>query len=472
MNPPEASSAPPTRGCRQRPGTAGSAAAAWRGPSRLAPGTGVHATSTPSTPGWRAGLAYGTLAAPLAFVSLPLYVNLPHHYATVAGAPLAALGAVLLATRALDALVDPVLGRLADRLFQRPGGRAWHAAAFGCGVLVLGFAALWHPPSAGPTAVLAWLAVTLLLATLAYSAVAILHQAWGTRWGGSPAWRARVSGWREGAALVGVLLASALPAWLGLDATSAVLAALLVAGLAGLHLVPAAGPGAPEAARPATGPTHAVAASPWADPAFRRLLAIYMLNGVASAVPATLLPFFVADRLQAPELQPLLLASYFGAAALGLPLWVRWVARRGLAPTWRIGMAASVLAFAATPALGPGDGPLFVVICVASGLALGADLALPGALLTGVIHQTGAGGRGDGAYIGWWTCAAKLNLALAAGLALPLLAAAGYRTGSADPAGLQALAWAYGGLPCVLKLGAAALLWRAERIHPAWRTTA
>jgi hypothetical protein len=32
-----------------------------------------------------------------------------------------------------------------------------------------------------------------------------------------------------------------------------------------------------------------------------------MVNGVAAAIPATLLPFFVADRLQASELQPVLL---------------------------------------------------------------------------------------------------------------------------------------------------------------------
>jgi hypothetical protein len=44
-----------------------------------------------------------------------------------------------------------------------------------------------------------------------------------------------------------------------------------------------------------TGP----APSPWANPGFRRLLAIFMVNGVAAAIPATLLPFFVADRLQA-----------------------------------------------------------------------------------------------------------------------------------------------------------------------------
>ena len=113
------------------------------------------------------------------------------------------------------------------------------------------------------------------------------------------------------------------------------------------------------------------------------------------AIPATLLPFFVADRLQVPGMQPLLLLC--GAAALGLPLWVKAVSRWGLAPSWRAGMLASVLAFGFTPWLGTGDGLAFAVICLASGLALGADLALPGALLTGVIHESGQGGQGEAA---------------------------------------------------------------------------
>lgn len=421
-------------------------------------------TTAPLLP-WRTGLAYGGLAAPLAFVSLPLYVNLPYHYASVAGAPLAGLGAVLLATRAFDALVDPAIGRQADRLLRRGTACAAGAAALAGLLMVLGFGALWHPPFGAHTQVrlLGWLAGSLLLCTLAYSFLTILHQAWGTRWGGAPAWRARVTAWREGATLAGVLLASVLPSWLGLDATTAVLALGLVLGLAGLYRLQA--PVAPPQA--AGGP----AASPWADAGFRRLLAIFMVNGVAAAIPATLLPFFVADRLQAPALQPWLLLCFFGAAALGLPLWVKAVSRWGLAPSWRAGMLASVLAFGVTPWLDAGDGMAFAVVCLASGLALGADLALPGALLTGVIHDAGEGGRGEGRYLGWWTCATKLNLALAAGLALPLLSLAGYRSGSTDPTGLQALAWAYGGLPCLLKLAAAALLWRAERRHSSWRHT-
>ncbi len=418
----------------------------------------MHAIPVQQALSWRTGLAYGALAAPLAFVSLPLYVTLPHYYAAEAGAPLAGLGAVLLATRAFDALLDPALGRLADRLLQRGRGAAWLAAALGSLAMALGFFALWHP-----------LAACLLLSTLAYSAVAILHQTWGTRWGGQAAWRTQVTAWREGATLVGVLTASVLPSLLGMDATSAVLLAALGLGLLGLYRLRDPRAGAADAVARAAPRGSLPQASPWRDAAFRRLLSVFMLNGIAAAIPATLLPFFVVDRLQAPELLPLFLLCYFAAAALGLPLWVKAVARWGLAPSWRAGMLASVIAFFSASLLGAGDAWAFAAICIASGLALGADLAVPGALLTGVIHESGHGGSGDGRYLGWWACATKLNLALAAGLCLPLLAIAGYHSGSTAPAGLQALAWAYGGLPCLLKLLALASLWRAERLQPSWR---
>jgi Na+/melibiose symporter-like transporter len=68
--------------------------------------------------------------------------------------------------------------------------------------------------------------------------------------------------------------------------------------------------------------------------------------------------------------------------------------------------------------------------------------------------------RGDepraGAYFGLWNFATKLNLALAAGLALPLLAAAGYVPG--ESAALAPLYFAYCLLPCALRLAAAAIL--------------
>ena len=52
-----------------------------------------------------------------------------------------------------------------------------------------------------------------------------------------------------------------------------------------------------------------------------------------------------------------------------------------------------------------------------------------------------------------------LNLALAAGIALPLLGAFGYAPGARDAQALWSLTVAYCLLPCLLKLAAAGLLW-------------
>jgi Na+/melibiose symporter-like transporter len=170
--------------------------------------------------------------------------------------------------------------------------------------------------------------------------------------------------------------------------------------------------------------------------------------------------FFVQDRLRAPaSAEPLFLGSYFLCAALSMALWLKFVARIGLARTWLVGMLLSVTVFVFAAGLGAGDVWGFVAVCALSGVALGADLALPAALLTGVIQNHGDQQHAEGAYFGWWAFASKLNLALAAGLALPALGWLGYSPGSTDPDALNTLTLAYCVLPCVLKTGAALLLY-------------
>jgi Na+/melibiose symporter-like transporter len=138
---------------------------------------------------------------------------------------------------------------------------------------------------------------------------------------------------------------------------------------------------------------------------------------------------------------------------------VRAVARFGLARCWLAGMMLAIAVFAWAALLGRGDVAAYMAVCVLSGIALGADLTLPGAMLAGVIQRAGHAGRGEGAYFGWWNFATKLNLALAAGLALPALQWFGYAPGGRGDDALTALTIAYCVLPCILKLGAVALLY-------------
>lgn len=402
---------------------------------------------------------YGLLGLPLAFVALPLYVHLPHVYASRYGVPLATLGAVLLLARLFDAITDPWLGRWGDRLQAHSALPLLRTAAFACALLLLGMGLLFFPPWADPGQIGALLAV-LMLTCLAYSLVAIAHQSWGARLGGGEVQRTRIVAWREGAGLLGVVLASVLPAWLGWGPWLAVFALGLLAGLWAWWLGPRPAATAARATSEHTN-THAQLRHPWSHAPFRRLMAVFVLSGLASAVPATLVLFFIQDRLEAAALEPLFLASYFLAAALSMPLWTQAVARWGLARSWLRGMLLSVAVFAWAATLGAGDTLGFGAVCVLSGLALGSDLALPSALLAGTIAERGDQGAREGAYFGWWNLAAKLNLALAAGLALPLLDVLGYQPGTRSAEGLHALSLAYAVLPCALKLLAAGLLYRS-----------
>ncbi len=398
-------------------------------------------------------LSYGLLGLPLAFVAMPLYVHLPHVYATQHGMALSTLGSLLLLARLLDAVIDPLLGRWGDRLYARSPRLTLTAGAAAAACLLIGMVLLFFPPwrpADSPASVLA----VLMLTYLGYSLLSIVHQSWGARLGGDETQRARIVAWREGFGLAGVLTASALPAWLGWSEWIAVFGLTLVVGWWGLSRCPAPAPTAVTAS-----PARDTLFLPWRHAAWRWLMAVFVLSGLSSALPATLVLFFVQDRLQAPALQPLYLVTYFLAAAASLPLWMAMVRRWGLMRAWLTGMLLAVVVFVWTAGLSAGDVWAFGWVCALSGLALGADLALPGALLAGMVMQQGHSGQHEGAYFGWWNLASKLNLALAAGLALPLLERLGYQPGTTSAQGLQALTLSYAVLPCLLKLLAAGVLY-------------
>ena len=406
--------------------------------------------------GWR----YGLLGLPLAFVALPLYVILPNHYAREFGMPLATLGLVLLLARLFDAFIDPLLGKLSDKFFARSTKAVLVFGVMACVFLAAGFVLLFFPPLAvrqQQPMLIAWAAAMLLITYAAYSALSITHQSWGAMLGGTEAQRSRLVAWREGLGLIGVILASVLPSTLpspgGLIVSTAIfIIATLVAWVAWTQSVK------PLASLKNTA-THSIF-KPFQNIAFKRLLAVFVLNGIASAVPATLILFFVQDRLQAPkQMEAAFLGAYFVCAALAVPLWLQCIKRMGLAKSWLLGMVLSIAVFAWAMQLGSGDTTAFIVICALSGIALSADLTIPSALLAGVIGDAGDRGRAEGAYFGWWNFATKLNLALAAGLTLPLLGLLGYTPGTQQPQALTALTIVYCLVPIAIKIVAALTLY-------------
>jgi glycoside/pentoside/hexuronide:cation symporter, GPH family len=403
------------------------------------------------------------LRMPLALLELPLFVLLPKLYNELFGLSLATVGAVLLAARLVDAALDPFLGVWLDRYKQKFNYRFWIAAALP--LLLSGFAALlWAPTSWKGDApfVAGWLAVFSVITYIAYSLVSISYQAWGAQWGTNNAQRAKVTSIREACGLVGVLIAAL---WLSPDKRTALfstlfgLTAFAAWALSRLPSPTHASP--PSGARDATATKSATLqalAQLLKDQKFCWLLTVFAINGIATAIPATLVLFFIADVVGANAQAPMFLAAYFLAGACGMPIWTLLARRFGLRNSWLVGMLFAVLAFVSALSVERGDANLFLGICIVTGLALGADLAMPPALLAMIIANNKA--DGEATYFGLWNLVTKLNLAVAAGLGLPLLQWLGYQPQATVAKSTLALSLVYAALPCALKLiaGTALLL--------------
>ena len=96
-----------------------------------------------------------------------------------------------------------------------------------------------------------------------------------------------------------------------------------------------------------------------------------------------------------------------------------------------------------------------------TGFSLGADLTLPASMQADVVDldTLRSGRQRTGTYFAIWGVATKLALALAAGIAFPLLELAGFNPESEGKTGLFALAALYSLLPAAFKIGAVALFW-------------
>ena len=201
--------------------------------------------------------------------------------------------------------------------------------------------------------------------------------------------------------------------------------------------------------------------------AARQLLGIHLLNALAGGTAATLFVIYTRDVIGLDErASGVLLVVYFASGLLALPLWVAVARRIGQAGAWRAAMLFAALGFLPAAWLGAGDHAAFMVVCVLTGATLGADIAVPAAIQAQIVVDESAEQarpRG-GALFGLWGMASKLALALAAGLALPLLAALAHPATGLERAAVTP--WLYAGLPVLIKLAAVAALQRSVLFAP------
>lgn len=404
--------------------------------------------------------AYALPALPLAALYLPLFSYLTPFYTAERGIDVAALGAAWIAIRLFDAVSDPAMGWLSDRTSTRWGRRrVWLAASVPLIVVATWFAFV-PPEDAG----LGYAAFWLFLLTLGWTMAQTPYVAWGAELERSYEGRTAVTSWREGIVLVGTVAATLLYFGTGEGADGLRTVALFVAVALPLTVLAAVW----QAGEPSRAPeVRLTFRAGWdalkANAPFRRLLGAWFLNGAANGIPVTLFLFYVEHRLAAPEATGPLLLIYFVAAIAGVPFWNRLAGRHSKHRVWAWAMLYACAIFAAALFLGEGDVWAFGVVCVLTGLALGADLSLPPSIQADVVEldEARTGAARAGLFFAIWQVATKAALALSSGLALIALGASGFDATLSrnDPTALTTLAILYAGAPILLKLAAIALMW-------------
>jgi GPH family glycoside/pentoside/hexuronide:cation symporter len=392
--------------------------------------------------------AYSLFAAVINAAGLPIYIYAPKLYVDNYGVTLAALGTMLFALRMFDVIQDPVLGWISERLGK------WRPIAVAFAGVVLAVSMIGLFAVEPPIAPLYWFGLTLLGLFSAFSFLTINFYAQGiAKVGDDPKGHVKLAAWRETGALLGICVAAVAPTLLmgyDFDAFTAFawgFAAATVAAIIWMW---------PEwTSRVQTEPTPIKAI--WSDSQARRLLLLALVNATPLAVSSTLFLFYVESALGGVGWEGALLVSFFLAAALSSPMWSKLASRYGEKPVLLSAMILAVISFGYTYTLSTGDVIPFAIVCVLSGVTIGADLTLLPALFAkrmSVIAPNGGQG------FGLWSLVSKFTLAFAAVVLLPLLEAAGFQSGnpSQPQEAVVTLVALYALVPSVLKLVAIALL--------------
>ena len=399
----------------------------------------------------RSLLAYGAGNFAFALLGLVVSVNLQFFYTDYVGLRAGLVSWSLLAARLFDGITDPLMAYVFDRAHTRLGRRRPFilASALPLGVA---FYFLFSPPDLGePEAHQGGLLLYMLALYITTYGIwtmgAVPYYSLGAELSDDYQERTRVIAVREGWALVGLLAATILPAWLihsfGGRAGYSVMGGILGAGTAlFLFLSGALVRERPEfQGRPSMGPYEGWV-STLANAHFRRVLLAFTLSAIAGAIPAVLVIYVSVYIIGTPGWWQAALPGwlptwsyyllvYFSSGVLSLPLWSWMSGRFGKRATWATAIVLATGTSAACAGLAEGRVLYFSILLVFGGMSFGNYISLPASMVADLIDwdEVRTGRRREGSYFAIWAFATKFGNAVTGFVALQVLEHVGYAPG-------------------------------------------
>lgn len=406
-------------------------------------------------------LLFSLATIPVGALTTPLLVNLPKHYASLLGLPLATVGLIFAAVKILDIFIDPAVGMAMDRTRTRIGRyRVWLLSS--APLLMLGtYMLFFAEKGVGGTYLFFWLVVMYL----GFSILVLSQSAWGAVLAVDYNERSKVYAAGSVTGVLGGIAVLVVPLALMLTGAASVkmMGWLILAAVPITTLLVVVG--TPERQHAVTPISHRMSLKEFpsliAHPAMRRLLTADLLFTLGPAITSPLYLYFMQQARGYTEAEAFLMLIFFSIAGLfGAPIWAIIAYRLGKHRTLMLAAVLYAIAQGTLPLLPPDSFMLMAPGMFLAGAILSSFAFLVRAMVADVSDEIRLQTGKDriGMLYSLVTSTAKIGSALAVAIAFPLLGALGFRAedGAVNaPEALNGLTLIYTVPPVLLVLLAA-----------------
>ena len=388
---------------------------------------------------------YSLPSIPLAAAQIAVYIAVPAIYSKIAAVGIGITGLVIMISRVIDMITDPILGTYLDRMVEKIGWKFWLLIGFP--LISIGIFILFNPlDSLEITSLL----LGVIFVTLGWTFFSIPWWGIGIAISNSNSNdRFKVVSFRELLTIPGVILGLFLIHFSNISGEIFLIISILFLSPLFIKKIPI-----PNISN-VKGTSYFLSIKNLFknNSNFKYLCLSYFFIGLSNGVTSILFILFVEFIIGGSPQN--FLSIYFISAFIGLPFVYMLASKYNKKRIWTSFIILACICFLPVVFLSNNSTTLFMVICIISGFCLSADLIIPSSIQADIIYNEQQKNKNVlvGKIYSVWSFIQKLSLALSAGVCLPLLGYFGFNPSEVNTQ-LLPLSFAYGIIPIILRIPA------------------